>query len=164
MRVFAVILAAIGLSAVSYVAGLKSGSYEPKIKEIRTVQYIHDTLPPENNPVPVSAKPDGTLSLPDSIIVRDTAIKLVFLPKEELTYTGGNDTSGRWKAVVSGVQPELKSMQLFPIVKYKTVTQTITLQSKPKRFGIGVQGGVTYTGNKIQPYIGVGISYNFITF
>jgi len=35
---------------------------------------------------------------------------------------------------------------------------------KHKPFGIGVQAGATYQNNEVRPYIGGGVSYNFIRF
>lgn len=35
---------------------------------------------------------------------------------------------------------------------------------KPKRFGVGIQTGYGITGNKISPYIGVGVSFNILKF
>ena len=37
-------------------------------------------------------------------------------------------------------------------------------KQKPKRWGIGVQGGVGITPKLVQPYIGIGVSYNLFTF
>ena len=35
---------------------------------------------------------------------------------------------------------------------------------KPKRFGLGIQGGYGIGGYGLTPYIGIGLSYNIINF
>jgi len=50
------------------------------------------------------------------------------------------------------------------IIKKQDVIIEKMVLPKPKPFGIGVQVGATTDFNKIHPYIGVGISYNFIRF
>lgn len=50
---------------------------------------------------------------------------------------------------------------------YSTVTSIRSYQvtlPKPKKWGIGGSVGVTYYSNKAQPYIGVGLNYDFIKF
>lgn len=60
---------------------------------------------------------------PDTTLIHDTTTQLVFLPREYLVY---KDSS--YRAVVSGVQPRLDSMEVYQ----KTITQTITKYvSKP---------------------------------
>lgn len=74
-----------------------------------------------------------------------------------------------WEAWVSGYKPSLDSIRIdqatavVEVPVFKTVT-------KRARWGIGVQAGATWrpgqnaTPGQIQPYVGLGISYNLITF
>lgn len=48
------------------------------------------------------------------------------------------------------------------IIKYQD--KIINIKPKTKRFGIGLQTGAAITPDKIQPYVGVGLSYNLIRF
>jgi hypothetical protein len=67
-----------------------------------------------------------------------------------------------FQAWVSGYEPSLDSIRIFE--KKTTITNTITnTQYKSKKFGLGVQLGVGINpkGN-VNPYVGVGISYNLI--
>lgn len=71
------------------------------------------------------------------------------------------------EAWVSGYNPQLDSLHIdrstavVEVPVYKTVT-------KHARWGLGLQAGATYLPGqdrgKLQPYVGVGISYNIITF
>lgn len=68
-----------------------------------------------------------------------------------------------YKAYVSGFNPSLDSILVYP----KTEVQTINIKPKPKRWGIGVQVGYGLSltpAPKFAPYVGVGISYNLFNF
>ena len=77
-----------------------------------------------------------------SEVVFDTV--MVRLPIESKHYEGGN-----YEAWVSGYEPSLDSINIY----------NRTILPKPKRWSIGVQGGVGITPKGVQPYIGVGVAY-----
>lgn len=77
-----------------------------------------------------------------SEVVFDTV--QVRLPIESKHYEGEN-----YEAWVSGYEPSLDSISIY--------NQTIL--PKPKRWSIGLQGGVGITPKGVQPYVGVGISF-----
>ena len=77
-----------------------------------------------------------------SEVVFDTV--MVRLPIESKHYEGDH-----YEAWVSGYEPSLDSISIY----------NRTILPKPKRWSIGVQGGVGITPKGIQPYIGVGISF-----
>ena len=77
-----------------------------------------------------------------SEVVFDT-IK-VRLPIESKHYEGNN-----YEAWISGYEPSLDSINVY----------NRTILPKPKRWSIGVQGGLGITPKGVQPYIGVGFSY-----
>lgn len=91
----------------------------------------------------------------DTIRLHDTLF--VLLAKEQI----------RWEdslAVVyaSGINPKVDS------VIHHTRTQIITkeipvIQVKKTRWGIGVQAGVTADKEGVMPYVGVGVSYNILS-
>ncbi len=69
-----------------------------------------------------------------------------------------------YEAWVSGYMPALDSIKVFQPVT--TITNTITqteVRYKIKRWGLGVQVGVGFTPSKIEPYIGIGVSYNLFS-
>lgn len=69
-----------------------------------------------------------------------------------------------YQAWVSGYKPSLDSLRIFQPIT--TITHTVTnteVQYKTKRWGIGVQAGIGLTPNKVEPYIGIGIHYNILS-
>lgn len=69
-----------------------------------------------------------------------------------------------YQAWVSGYKPSLDSIRIFQPIT--TITRTITnteVRYKSKRWGVGVQAGIGLTPNKVEPYIGIGIHYNILS-
>lgn len=122
--------------------------------------YVHDTITQEK-PVftRVYVRDSIFVTMHDTLHRTDT----VWLPREVKIYE-----DERYRAEVSGYQPSLDRIDIF--VKDRVVTQTKTqiVEVKRKtRWGIGLQAGygVTYHNAQLQtfPYIGVGVSWNLIT-
>lgn len=69
-------------------------------------------------------------------------------------------TDSQYHAWVSGFNVSLDSIDIFE----RTVKITQYIREPPKRWGLGLHVGAgSYgTGNKIGPYIGIGISYNIL--
>ena len=103
-----------------------------------------------------------TLLLPvpitDTLMLHDTV--LVHLPIEQRQYS-----DPRYTAWVSGYRPQLDSIHIYQRTEY--ITKEIKMVTKPKRWGIGLQAGygVSFGNKQIKatPYIGIGISYNILT-
>ena len=108
-------------------------------------------------PVPVVK----TKKAVESLTADDTVEVLV--PMEQKHYR-----DSLYDAWVSGYNPSLDSLHVYPVTK--VITTTITTREKTKRWGIGVQAGVGLQYGTIRkqmdvgPYVGVGISYNLLTF
>ena len=103
--------------------------------------FFTDTLT-EEIPVPVPGKTDT-----------------VYLTREQKYY---EERDGRLRIWISGYQPQLDRYEMDDIMT--TITQTY----KPpnKRWGLGVTAGYGATvvdhTVKLAPYLGVGITYNFL--
>lgn len=80
----------------------------------------------------------------DVVVVGDS----VRIPIEQKHYA---DSS--YEAWVSGYEPSLDS------IKIRFREPTIVKKIPPKRWAVGIQGGVGLTPKGIQPYIGIGFSY-----
>ena len=65
-----------------------------------------------------------------------------------------------YMAVVGGIEPYLKSIEIYPKTIYVNNNTTTTIKVR-SRFGLGVQAGYGYGRNGLQPYVGVGAPYNF---
>lgn len=127
---------------------------------IRDTTIVHDTIRMDN-PVPTYIRTTDTirLKIPVTEVLRDTVY--VSLPREEKTYRDTNYT-----AIISGYEPRLDYMEVYP--KTITITETVTERTKRRPWGIGVNVGYGATLHDRQvmlsPYIGIGVSYNFLTF
>lgn len=120
---------------------------------------VRDTVTVEY-PVPILTTITDTLlvAYPDIVIIHDTTF--VQLPKERKEYSGKD-----YRAVVSGYQPSLDLIQVFP--ETKVVTRTISVPSRKRsHFALSLQAGygITFQDNRIStlPYIGAGLSYSLV--
>lgn len=157
------------LSACLLIAGIVAGWFARKgvterhgletVVELDTL-VIRDTVR-ERYPVYVERTVTDTMliALSDTVTVSDTVY--VSLPRERKVYADTNFTA--W---VSGFRPRLDSIEVYPVTRY--VTKEIILPGSAKRWGIGIQAGygIGLAGGKVTgvPYIGIGISYNILTF
>ena len=66
-----------------------------------------------------------------------------------------------YMAVVGGIEPYLKSIEIYPKTIYVNNNTTTPIKVR-SRFGLGVQAGYGYGRNGLQPYVGVGVQYNLI--
>ena len=96
-----------------------------------------------------------TIEVVDFQVVHDTAF--VSLPREEVEY---RDTS--YRAVVSGFLPRLEEIEIYRQDRIVTIETTKTIKEKT-HWGVGVQAGMGVGKGGISPYIGVGVSYNILT-
>ena len=99
----------------------------------------------------------------DTLQIHDTTY--IEMEVERKVYADSN-----YRAVVSGIYPSLDEISVFPETKIVTQTVTVYEPKKPTRFGLGVQAGFggTYglVGKQfdVGPYLGIGLSYNFVRF
>lgn len=121
--------------------------------------FVRDTVTVEY-PVPILTTIIDTLLVadPDIVIIHDTTF--VQIPKELKEYSGKD-----YRAVVSGYQPSLDLIQVFP--ETKVVTRTISVPSRKRsHFALSLQAGygITIQDNRITPlpYIGAGLSYSLV--
>ena len=115
---------------------------QPVVRDSLVVRYVRVRVPVVRDNLRI-----------DSVLVRDTA--LVELPITQKRYTDSTYTA--W---VSGLGPRLDSIHVYP----RREVITTTIRPKPRRWGVGVHGGVGITPKGVQPYIGIGVSYNILSF
>lgn len=113
----------------------------PILREIHKV--THDTI---------------KIVMNDTIVRRDT----IYLEREQRVYEDVD-----YKAFVSGIQPRLDSIYVYPKTIYETKVST---RKEWRRFTYGVQAGVGVvmpfsfslsSSPSFGVYVGVGIGYNF---
>ena len=123
------------------------------------------------------------ITITDTLVLTDTIIKFqpkpykvtiidtIYLPqqpqqpqqpqidtliRQEIIYKDST-----YMAVVGGIEPYLKSIEIYPKTIYVNNNTTTTIKVR-SRFGLGVQAGYGYGRNGLQPYIGIGVQYNFM--
>ena len=123
------------------------------------------------------------ITITDTLVLTDTIIKFqpkpykvtiidtIYLPQQpQKPQKPQQDTLIRqeviykdstYTAVVGGIEPYLKSIEIYPKTIYVNNNTTTTIKVR-SRFGLGVQAGYGYGRNGLQPYVGVGVQYNFI--
>lgn len=111
---------------------------------VTVIDTIRDTIP---EPYKVTVTRMDTFYLP--ILVGDSSsVDSVFvtLPIEEKEYK-----TDQYRVVISGFNPNLDFIETY------NQSRTITVTSKCKRWGLGVQVGYGYPSGV---YVGIGVSYN----
>lgn len=151
--------------AVTFVLGACFGFWLRGLRPAKPVEpvvqtdtlYLRDTIRidrPVPKPYPVYL-PSDTVRL---VTTQHDTVE-VLVPMEQKHYS-----DSLYDAWVSGYKPNLDSLRIYQTTKVVTITETIKVPEK-KRWGLGIQVGGTYLP-KVgpTPYVGVGISYNLLTF
>ena len=123
-----------------------------------TVLVTHTDTIFSEKPVPVYKYISRTefVEVPSDSVRVDTVKELVFLPREYMVYKDST-----YRAVVSGVQPRLDSIEIYRKTQVQTITHTVRVPDR-KRWGLGVQVGAGFNGKEVQPYVGLGVSYDIV--
>lgn len=135
----------------------------------KTTETVYDTIPvfidapiPKDSTViryvSVSVPVYDTIKIHHADTLSSDSIS-VTLPITQKVYKDST-----YEAWVSGYTPSLDSIRIFQ--PKTTITNTITnteVRYKQKRWGLGVQAGIGVTPSKIEPYIGVGVTYNIFS-
>lgn len=123
------------------------------------------------------------ITITDTLVLTDTIVKMqpkpykvtiidtIYLPQQpQQPQQPQYDTliwqeviykDSTYMAVVGGIEPYLKSIEIYPKTIYVNNNTTTTIKVR-SRFGLGVQAGYGYGRNGLQPYVGVGVQYNLI--
>lgn len=149
-----IILAGIALGLGGYFLGRRQADTEAVTLTQTDTVVTYDTVMIEC-PVPVRVAVRDTLlvAVTDTVVCNDTVY--VTLPRETKTY--GDE---RYKAQVSGYCPALDWIEIYG--ETQVVTNTVEKRDI-RRWGLGIQAGYGYGPKGMQPYIGIGISYNLLT-
>lgn len=156
----AMFIGTVAVAAMSYCwgywTGRKDANASPRTEWLTRVDTltVRDTIT-ETSPVYRALRTRDTVRLAVRDTVRVTDTLFVMLPKEVRTYEGEG-----YRAVVSGVMPSLDTISVYGQTRY--VTRTVQAQSKPRRWGVGVNAGYGATKDGLTPYVGVGISYSLV--
>ena len=132
----------------------KNEPQEIIIERVDTL-LIHDTVV-STVPKYVSKRVVDSIYVPvkEVIVERDTI--RVLLEREQVIW---EDSLARVYA--SGIPPQVDSIHHY---RDKMIITKETIIKTSSRWGVGIQGGVGAGKGGLTPYIGVGISYNLLTF
>lgn len=133
----------------------------PAVVETRDTVVVRETLR-VSTPLPVRHYVRVTdtvrLAVTDTVTLRDTL--WVSLPREVREY---RDTV--YRAVVSGIQPSLDTLEVLGASRVVTRTVRVPVADS-RRWGIGISAGVGagISGGKVVavPYIGAGVTYTLV--
>lgn len=161
-QIISIILAVLLIFMLGFMFGEIHGvSHHNTDNTVSVRDTIYDTIQ-VINPVPVDSMVIRykTVKVPviDTIKIYDftsedwynpiTDSALVSLPITEMHYH-----NELYDAYISGYEPSLDSI----FIHQPTITITNTI--KPRRWGIGLQGGYGMTPRGFQPYVGLGFYY-----
>lgn len=81
------------------------------------------------------------------------------LPVEERVYEGAG-----WRAVVSGIEPRLDTLEWRRELMRVTNTVGPAAAKSSPRWGVSLTAGVGVTPRGVQPMVGIGVSYRLFSF
>lgn len=147
----------LALTALSFYAGRKSanqGQNETIVERVDTL-VVRDTIV-SYKPKYISKRVVDSIYVPvrEVVVERDT-IKVI-LEREQVVW---EDSLARVYA--SGILPKVDSIHHYR--DKMVITKETIIKTNPK-WGVGIQGGIGVGKGGLTPYVGVGVSYNLITF
>ena len=128
------------------VVEVERGEYDTIVR----TEVVADTI--ERVQVVYRTLPSVEVVRTDTLVVRDTV--MVAVPISRYAFA-----DSLYRCEVEGYEVSLKRMEVFPKTVYRT-----TIVREPSRWGVGVQVGYGLSREGVSPYIGVGVSYNLISF
>jgi len=155
----AILLAAALLIGGGYLLGRRTQPQPSQPHEIIRVDTltVRDTIT-QIRPVFEVRRVVERVAVPvtDTVQLHDTAY--VYLEREQVEWSDSLATV--W---ASGIQPRVDSVRHYTQKQIITQQVAVPVQVR-RRWGIGVQAGYGASRDGLTPYIGVGVSYNFVTF
>ena len=155
------ILMGMGIAAaipIGFLVGNRVGRNapgEPPTPKVDTL-FIRDTFK-VTEPKYITRRVVDSVLVPvtDTLYLKDTLF--VILEREQVTW---EDSLARVYA--SGIQPHVDSVIHF--TQEVVITKEIpVIQVKPTRWGLGIHAGYGAGKDGLTPYIGVGVSYNLLS-
>lgn len=137
------------------------GGYDYASKHCYNVSTVTDTILERDTIISVPDTVYRTIALGEKtvkVVIHDTLFKTdtveIALPFVQREYRDSN-----YNAWVSGYEPALDSIQVFP--RTMTVKERVTVKERSRRWGVfgGVGIGVS---DRITPCVGVGIGYRIL--
>lgn len=119
---------------------------QPQIIRDTTIEVQIDTqyFP---KPVPYKVEVRDTIELTDTIYIGGQTFFQEIKEYKDSTYY----------ARISGINAYLEHIEVYPRTTTQYITNTERVYIQPKKWSVGIQGGVGITPKGLQPYIGFGV-------
>ena len=91
----------------------------------------------------------------DTIVIRDSVY--IYMDREKITWR-----DSLCEVYASGIMASVDSVRHFQEYKYITIETQVPIKVK-NHWGLGVNAGYGFGEGGLTPYIGVGISYNILS-
>ena len=91
----------------------------------------------------------------DTIVIRDSVY--IYMDREKITWR-----DSLCEVYASGIMPQVDSVRHFQEYKYITI-ETQALVKVKSHWGLGINAGYGVGKGGLTPYVGVGISYNLLS-
>lgn len=128
---------------------------EPQSVKVDTL-FVRDTIK-VTQPKFITRRVVDSVLVPvtDTIRLRDTLY--VFLEREQIRWEDSLSV-----VYASGVRPEIDSV-IHYAERMVIVKEIPVVRVKKTRWGVGIQAGAGATKDGLTPYVGVGVSYNILS-
>ena len=162
MKPGAYILLGIGIASAVLVAFLvgrrcpTNGGGETPTPKVDTL-VIRDTIK-VTEPISVTKRVVDSIFVPvtDTLRLRDTLY--VYLEREQVRWEDSLSV-----VYASGVKPHVDSV-IHHVEQLVTTEEIPVIQVRKTKWGIGMQAGFGAWKDGLTPYVGVGVSYNLLSF
>ena len=91
----------------------------------------------------------------DTIVIRDSVY--IYMDREKITWR-----DSLCEVYASGIMPQVDSVRHFQEYKYITIETQVPVKVK-SHWGLGVNAGYGVGQSGLTPYIGIGVSYNILS-
>lgn len=91
----------------------------------------------------------------DTIVIRDSVY--IYMDREKITWR-----DSLCEVYASGIMPQVDSVRHFQEYKYITIETQVPVKVK-SHWGLGINAGYGVGKGGLTPYVGVGISYNILS-
>ena len=128
---------------------------EPTETKVDTL-VIRDTIM-QNKPIFVDKIKVDSVLIPvkDTIVIRDSVY--IYMDREKITWR-----DSLCEVYASGIMPQVDSVRHFTEYKYVTIETAIPVKDK-SHWGLGINAGYGVGQGGLTPYIGIGVSYNILS-
>ena len=91
----------------------------------------------------------------DTIVIRDSVY--IYMDREKITWR-----DSLCEVYASGIMPQVDSVRHFQEYKYITIETQVPVKVR-SHWGLGVNAGYGVGQGGLTPYIGIGVSYNLLS-